>query len=40
VDPSRACTCRDALRHAILTDPKTIPESAKERLRPIAGRYL
>jgi 5'-methylthioadenosine phosphorylase len=40
VDPSRACSCRDALRHAILTDPKAISEAARERLRPIAGRYL
>ncbi len=40
VDPSRSCSCRDALRFAILTDPKAIPESARERLRPIAGRYL
>ena len=40
VDPSRTCSCRDALRHAILTDPKAIPESTRERLRPIAGRYL
>jgi 5'-methylthioadenosine phosphorylase len=40
VDPARSCGCRDALRYAILTDPKAIPESARERLRPIAGRYL
>lgn len=40
VDPGRSCGCREALRHAILTDPKAIPEAAKERLRPIVGRYL
>jgi 5'-methylthioadenosine phosphorylase len=40
VQESRSCACRDALRHAILTDPKAIPEAAGERLRPIAGRYL
>ena len=40
VDPARSCGCRDALRHAILTDRTAIPTSAKERLRPIAGRYL
>jgi 5'-methylthioadenosine phosphorylase len=40
VEESRSCACRDALRHAILTDPKVIPEAARERLRPIAGRYL
>jgi 5'-methylthioadenosine phosphorylase len=40
VEESRSCACRDALRHAIVTDPKVIPEAARERLRPIAGRYL
>lgn len=40
VDPSRACSCRDALRDAILTDRSAIPEATKEKLRPIAGRYL
>jgi 5'-methylthioadenosine phosphorylase len=40
VEESRSCACRNALRHAILTDRNAIPEAAKERLRPIAGRYL
>ena len=40
VNPARACGCRDALRSAILTDRTAIPESAKERLRAIAGRHL
>ncbi len=40
VDPDRSCGCREALRHAILTDLMTIPDTAKERLRPIVGRYL
>ena len=40
VEGSRPCGCRDALRDAILTDAKAIPEAARERLRPIAGRYL
>jgi 5'-methylthioadenosine phosphorylase len=40
IEESRACGCRDALRLAILTDPKAIPEETRERLRPIAGRYL
>ena len=40
VDPDRTCGCRDALRDAILTDPKAIPQAARERLRPIVGRYL
>ena len=40
VDPSRGCGCRDAMRFAIITDRAAIPDSARERLRPIAGRYL
>jgi len=40
VRPSRECGCRDAMRFAIITDRTAIPESARERLRPVAGRYL
>ena len=40
VEGSRACGCRNALRYAILTDRKAIPEAARQRLRPIAGKYL
>jgi 5'-methylthioadenosine phosphorylase len=40
VDPARSCGCRDAMRFAIITDRSAIPGSARERLRPIAGRYL
>jgi 5'-methylthioadenosine phosphorylase len=40
VDPSRTCGCREAMRFAIITDPAAIPDSARRRLRPIAGRYL
>jgi 5'-methylthioadenosine phosphorylase len=40
VDPRRECGCREAMRFAIITDPSSIPDSARERLRPIAGRYL
>ena len=40
VDFARSCGCRDALRYAILTDRARLSESAKERIRPIAGRYL
>ena len=32
--------CRDAMRFGILTDRKAIPEEARRRLAPIAGRYL
>jgi 5'-methylthioadenosine phosphorylase len=40
LDPARRCGCRSAMRYAILTDPKAISEAARERLRPIAGKYL
>jgi 5'-methylthioadenosine phosphorylase len=40
VDGARTCACRDALRYAILTDARAVPAAAKERLRPIAGRYF
>ncbi|HTY42189.1 MAG TPA: S-methyl-5'-thioadenosine phosphorylase [Thermoanaerobaculia bacterium] len=40
IDASRTCGCRDAMRYAIITDRAAIPASARERLRPVAGRYL
>ncbi len=40
VPPERACGCRNAMRYAILTDRKAIPEEARLRLAPIASRYL
>ncbi|MEP6993798.1 MAG: S-methyl-5'-thioadenosine phosphorylase [Acidobacteriota bacterium] len=40
IDPYRACGCRDAMRYGILTDQGAIPDSARERLRPVLGRYL
>jgi 5'-methylthioadenosine phosphorylase len=40
VEPARRCPCRSAMRYAILTDPKVISPEARERLRPIVGRYL
>ena len=40
VDPERACACREAMRFGIITNPKAISAAARERLRPIVGRYL
>ncbi len=40
LSPDRACGCREAMRHAVLTDPRVIPEAARARLKVIAGRYL
>jgi len=36
----RACRCGHALAHALLTDRKSIPASARRRLALIAGKYL
>ena len=36
----RECACADALKYAILTDKRAIPESAKERLGLLLGKYL
>ena len=36
----RDCACPDALRYAIITDPKSIPAERKKELEPIIGRYL
>jgi len=36
----RKCTCGDALRHAIVTDAKLIPEKTKKDLDVIIGKYI
>jgi 5'-methylthioadenosine phosphorylase len=36
----RDCDCPDALRYAIITDPKSIPPQLQKDLAPIIGRYL
>ena len=40
VDPERVCECRNAMRHAILTDRASISEEARRRLAPLVERYL
>ncbi len=40
IDPDRSCSCRQALRYAILTERAAIGEEALDRLRPLVGRYL
>jgi 5'-methylthioadenosine phosphorylase len=37
---ARSCSCASALRHAIITPPGAVSAEARERLRPIVGRYL
>jgi 5'-methylthioadenosine phosphorylase len=36
----RSCKCGSALAHAILTDPKKIPQTTKKKLKLIVGKYL
>lgn len=36
---ARSCRCGSALKHAILTDAKAIPETTKQRLEIIIGKY-
>jgi len=36
----RACRCGQSLAHALLTDRRVIPASARRRLAAIAGKYL
>jgi len=36
----RPCGCSSALAHAIITDPKLIPQKVKEDLAPIIGKYI
>ena len=40
IPAARPCHCATALRNAILTERAHIPEEARQRLRPIAGRHL
>ncbi len=34
------CPCPEALKSALITDPKTVPAATRERLAPIVGKYL
>ena len=36
----RDCACETALENAIITAPELVPQSTKDRLRPIVGKYL
>jgi 5'-methylthioadenosine phosphorylase len=40
VHAERTCKCGDALKHAIITDPKVIPAKAKKNLSAILKKYL
>jgi 5'-methylthioadenosine phosphorylase len=40
VDGPRTCACKDALATAIITRPDLVPESTKQQLAAIVGKYL
>jgi 5'-methylthioadenosine phosphorylase len=37
---TRECKCGSALKHALITDPKTIPEATRKKLELLVGKYL
>jgi 5'-methylthioadenosine phosphorylase len=37
---SRSCVCQEALKLAIWSDPRAVDPSARERMKPLIGRYL
>ena len=37
---ARSCTCKDALAHALITEPSLIPERTRRNLEPLIGKYL
>ncbi|HVT91307.1 MAG TPA: S-methyl-5'-thioadenosine phosphorylase [Bryobacteraceae bacterium] len=36
----RACKCASALKHALITDPKTVPPATRKKLELLVGKYL
>src|SRR3954454_1406574 len=40
IDGARACACKDALATAIITQPQYVPESIRQELAPIIGKYM
>ncbi len=40
VDGARSCSCREALRFAVLTPAASIPAALRSELAPLLGRYL
>ena len=37
---TRECKCGSALQHALITDPKTVPETTRKKLELLVGKYL
>ena len=40
IDGARACACKDALAHAIITRPEAVPAHLKAELAPLIGKYV
>jgi 5'-methylthioadenosine phosphorylase len=38
--PERSCKCGSALQHALITDPKAVPEATRKKLELLVGKYL
>jgi 5'-methylthioadenosine phosphorylase len=36
----RTCKCGSALKHALITDPKTVPDATRKKLELLVGKYL
>lgn len=36
---ARSCACANALEHAVITDPKRVPENLRHDLRPLLAKY-
>jgi 5'-methylthioadenosine phosphorylase len=37
---ARECGCGSALKHALITDPNTVPPTTREKLELLVGKYL
>jgi 5'-methylthioadenosine phosphorylase len=37
---TRECGCGSALKHALITDPNTVPPTTREKLELLVGKYL
>ncbi len=40
IPAQRSCKCGSALAHALITDPKAVPEATRKKLQLIVGKYL
>ena len=40
IGTKRTCACKDALKYAIITDPKIIPSDIKKKLNILIGKYV